>query len=120
LKVGYGRTSTIEQQAGLDAQFRDLREAGCEKVFAEKASAVSKRVQLEAALDFIREGDTLLVTKLDRLRSVHPTSARNCRAREGKGCRPLHSEPRRHQHSDRSPNVYRHRCYRMLRARTDA
>ena len=67
MKVGYGRTSTLEQQAGLDAQIRDLKAAGCEKLFSEQVSAVGKRPQLEAALDFIREGDTLLVTKLDRL-----------------------------------------------------
>jgi DNA invertase Pin-like site-specific DNA recombinase len=67
LKVGYGRTSTLEQQAGLDAQIRDLNAAGCEKIFTEQVSAVGKRPQLEAALDFIREGDTLLVTKLDRV-----------------------------------------------------
>src|SRR6516162_1228078 len=52
---------------GLDAQIRDLMAAGCEKIFSEQVSAVGKRSQLEAALDFIREGDTLLVTKLDRL-----------------------------------------------------
>jgi DNA invertase Pin-like site-specific DNA recombinase len=67
LKVGYGRTSTLEQQAGLDAQIRDLKAAGCEKIFSEQVSAIGKRPQLEAALDFIREGDILLVTKLDRL-----------------------------------------------------
>jgi len=67
LKVGYGRTSTLEQQAGLDAQIRDLKAKGCEKIFSEQVSAVGKRPQLEAALDFIREGDILLVTKLDRL-----------------------------------------------------
>jgi len=67
LKVGYGRTSTLEQQAGLDAQIRDLQTAGCEKIFREQVSSVATRPQLEAALDFIREGDTLIVTKLDRL-----------------------------------------------------
>jgi DNA invertase Pin-like site-specific DNA recombinase len=67
LKIGYGRTSTLEQQAGLDAQTRDLTAAGCEKIFTEQVSAVGKRPQLEAALEFIREGDTLIVTKLDRL-----------------------------------------------------
>lgn len=67
MKVGYARTSGVEQQAGLDAQFRDLKAAGCEKIFSEQVSAVGKRPQLEAAIDFIREGDTLLVTKLDRL-----------------------------------------------------
>jgi DNA invertase Pin-like site-specific DNA recombinase len=67
LKVGYARTSTLDQQAGFDAQIRDLTAAGCEKIFSEQVSSVGKRPQLEAALDFIREGDTLIVTKLDRL-----------------------------------------------------
>jgi DNA invertase Pin-like site-specific DNA recombinase len=67
LKVGYARTSTLDQQAGLEAQIRDLIAAGCEKIFREQVSAVGRRPQLEAALDFIREGDTLVVTKLDRL-----------------------------------------------------
>jgi DNA invertase Pin-like site-specific DNA recombinase len=67
LKIGYARTSTLEQQAGLDAQLRDLIAAGCEKIFSEQVSAVGKRPQLEGVLDFIRDGDTLVVTKLDRL-----------------------------------------------------
>jgi DNA invertase Pin-like site-specific DNA recombinase len=71
LKVGYGRTSTFDQQAGLDAQLRDLTAAGVEKIFSEQVSAIGKRPQLEMVLDFLREGDTLVVTKLDRLaRSV--------------------------------------------------
>jgi DNA invertase Pin-like site-specific DNA recombinase len=41
--------------------------AGCEKIFSEQVSSVATRPQLDAALDFIREGDTLIVTKLDRL-----------------------------------------------------
>jgi DNA invertase Pin-like site-specific DNA recombinase len=50
------------------------KEVGCEKVFAEKVSSVAERAQLETALDYAREGDILVVTKLDRLaRSVpHP------------------------------------------------
>ena len=65
--VGYARTSTIEQQAGLEAQQRDLRTAGCRKIFSEQTSSVGPRPQLEAALDYCREGDTLVVAKLDRL-----------------------------------------------------
>ena len=65
--VGYARTSTTDQLAGLSAQERDLRAAGCEKVFAEQVSSVAPRAQLKAALEFIREGDTLIVTKPDRL-----------------------------------------------------
>lgn len=71
-QVGYARTSTIEQDAGLEAQERDLLAAGCTKIFSEKVSSVAtKRPKLEAALDYVREGDTFVVTKLDRLaRSV--------------------------------------------------
>lgn len=69
--VGYSRTSTIEQEAGLDAQMRDLKASGAEKIFSEQVSSVAPRSELERAIDFIREGDTLVVTKLDRLaRSV--------------------------------------------------
>lgn len=70
--VGYARTSTTDQKAGLEAQLRDLGTAGCTKVFREELSSVANtRPQLQAALDWVREGDTLLVTKLDRLaRSV--------------------------------------------------
>jgi DNA invertase Pin-like site-specific DNA recombinase len=71
MMIGYARTSTVEQEAGLEAQQRDLGAAGCGKVFAERVSSVAKRAQLEAALDYVREGDTLTVTKPDRLaRSV--------------------------------------------------
>jgi DNA invertase Pin-like site-specific DNA recombinase len=69
--VGYGRTSTIDQQAGIQAQERDLSAAGCGKLFIEQVSSIGKRQQLHAALDYVRDGDTLIVTKLDRLaRSV--------------------------------------------------
>jgi DNA invertase Pin-like site-specific DNA recombinase len=67
LKVGYARTSTLDQQAGFDAQVRDLTAAGCEKIFSEQVSAIGRRSQLEALLEFLREGDTLIVSKLDRL-----------------------------------------------------
>ena len=66
--IGYARTSTTDQKAGLDAQLRDLAAAGCQKVFQEQVSSVdTKRSELERALDYAREGDTLVVTKLDRL-----------------------------------------------------
>jgi len=71
--VGYARTSTVDQTAGLEAQQRDLAEAGCERVFVEQVSSVDvkAREKLSEALEFIREGDTIVVTKLDRLaRSV--------------------------------------------------
>ena len=65
--VGYARTSTIEQAAGLAAHKRDLKAAGCEKIFAEQVSSVAARARLTAALEFVREGDVLVVTKPDRL-----------------------------------------------------
>ena len=71
--VGYARTSTVDQTAGLEAQERDLLAAGCEKLFIEQVSSVDivARIKLAEVLDFIREGDVLVVTKLDRLaRSV--------------------------------------------------
>ena len=70
--VGYARTSTTDQKAGLEAQLRDLEQAGCTKVFREEVSSVAtNRPQLAAVLEWVRDGDTLVVTKLDRLaRSV--------------------------------------------------
>lgn len=65
--VGYARTSTLEQVAGFEAQLRELTAAGCTKLFQEQVSSVAKRQQLEACLEYLREGDTLIVTKLDRL-----------------------------------------------------
>jgi DNA invertase Pin-like site-specific DNA recombinase len=67
MNIGYARTSTLDQTAGFEAQLRELREAGCEKVFKEQVSSVVQRPQLDAALDYIREGDMLTVCKLDRL-----------------------------------------------------
>jgi DNA invertase Pin-like site-specific DNA recombinase len=67
MKIGYARTSTLDQTAGFEAQLRELNAAGCEKVFKEQVSSLGQREQLEAALDFIREGDTVVVCKLDRL-----------------------------------------------------
>ena len=70
--VGYGRTSTLDQVAGLEALGRDLKALGCEKLYMEQTSSVGPRKALEAiSLDYVREGDTLVVTKLDGLaRSV--------------------------------------------------
>jgi DNA invertase Pin-like site-specific DNA recombinase len=69
--IGYARTSTAEQQAGLEAQGRDLKAAGVEKLFSEQTSAVGPRKGLEAALDYLREDDVIVVAKFDRLaRSV--------------------------------------------------
>jgi DNA invertase Pin-like site-specific DNA recombinase len=66
--VGYARTSTADQAAGLEAQKRDLKAAGAEKVYAEQISSVAaQRDVLAACLGFLRDGDALMVTKPDRL-----------------------------------------------------
>jgi len=67
MQIGYARTSTTEQKAGLDAQLRDLTETGCAKIFSEQVSSLAARPQLQAALNYCRDGDTFVVTKLDRL-----------------------------------------------------
>lgn len=69
--VGYARVSSTSQN--LDVQHEALLSAGCEKIFAEKKSGrtAADREQLALAMDFVREGDTLVVMRLDRLaRSV--------------------------------------------------
>ena len=69
--VGIARTSTLDQQAGLEAQVRDLQAFGCEEVYQEQVSSIGERPQLYAAIKSLRKGDKLVVTKLDRLaRSV--------------------------------------------------
>ena len=65
--VGYARTSTADQKAGLEAQVGALKAAGCEELFVEQVSSVQHREELEKVLKFVRKGDTLVVTKLDRL-----------------------------------------------------
>jgi DNA invertase Pin-like site-specific DNA recombinase len=67
MKIGYARTSTVRQDAGLAAQRRILDELGCGEVFAEQLSSVEDRAQLAAAIRYLRPGDQLVVTKLDRL-----------------------------------------------------
>lgn len=64
--IGYARVSTVGQS--LDAQLSQLEKAGAEKIFQEKISGVKKnRPELQAMLDYIREGDTVIVSKLDRI-----------------------------------------------------
>jgi len=64
--VGYVRVSTQDQN--LDLQLEALQKAGCEKIYEDKASgAKAERPGLKLALEILREGDTLVVWKLDRL-----------------------------------------------------
>lgn len=66
-KVGYARVSSVGQS--LDVQINKLREHGCTKVFSEKKSGAqaATRSELLACLDYVREGDILVITKLDRM-----------------------------------------------------
>jgi DNA invertase Pin-like site-specific DNA recombinase len=64
--VGYARVSTTGQD--LAVQLEKLQKAGCQKMFKEKRSGVDTgRPELKRCLEYLREGDTLLVTKIDRL-----------------------------------------------------
>ena len=64
--VGYARVSTREQN--LDMQLAALQDAGCTKIFQEKVSGVKeKRPVIEECFQYLREGDVLVVWKLDRL-----------------------------------------------------
>lgn len=65
--VGYARVSTAGQS--LEVQLDQLKEAGCEKVFSEKKSGktANGREALAQALEWVREGDLFVVTRLDRL-----------------------------------------------------
>ena len=70
--VGYARVSTHEQETSL--QQDALEAAGCERIFADRASgALAERPELARALEYARQGDTLVVWRLDRLgREVVP------------------------------------------------
>ena len=64
--IGYRRVSTADQNLSL--QKDELTKFGCSKIYEDVASgAKSARTGLEAAIDFARDGDTLVIWKLDRL-----------------------------------------------------
>lgn len=66
MKIGYARVSTQDQNPLL--QLDALKQAGCERIFVEKASGAQReRPELIAALSHLRKGDALVVWKLDRL-----------------------------------------------------
>lgn len=65
-KIGYARVSTRDQK--LDSQIDVLKEYGCDRIFSEKVSGRKyNRTELDKCLDYMRDGDTLVITKLDRL-----------------------------------------------------
>jgi DNA invertase Pin-like site-specific DNA recombinase len=64
--IGYARVSSIGQS--LDVQIGKLTDFGCEKIYKEKRSGTTAdRPELKAVLDYVRDKDTLVITKLDRL-----------------------------------------------------
>lgn len=83
--IGYARTSTTEQGAGLEAQRRELTAYGCDEIFEELVSSVTRREELERCLKFVRKGDSLVVTKLDRLARSIPDLVKIIGTLEEKG-----------------------------------
>jgi len=82
--IGYARVSTGQQDHAT--QVDRLKAAGAEKVFAEKRSGLDgTRPELSRCLEYVREGDTLLVTKLDRLARSTADLYRIVSGLEGKG-----------------------------------
>lgn len=66
MKYGYARVSTVAQE--LEVQLQALENENCDKIFSEKFTGTkADRPQLKEVLDLLKEGDTLVVTKLDRL-----------------------------------------------------
>jgi DNA invertase Pin-like site-specific DNA recombinase len=65
MMIGYARVSTQEQN--LDLQTDELTKLGCEKIYQEKVSSGKERPQLMKMIEHLREGDSVIVWKLDRL-----------------------------------------------------
>jgi DNA invertase Pin-like site-specific DNA recombinase len=64
--IGYARVSTEDQH--LESQLEQLHQAGCKRIYKEKASGfMVDRPELAAMLDYVREGDTVVTCKLDRI-----------------------------------------------------
>lgn len=66
MKIGYARTSTIEQNYSLEDQIERLEQQDCGKVFAEQVSSIQSRPEFDRCIEFAREGDVVVITKLDR------------------------------------------------------
>ncbi len=90
MKIGYARVSTYEQNLSL--QMDALEKVGCEKVFHDQVSSIkTKRPGLDEALAYLREGDVLVVWRLDRLgRSLkHLIETANLLEEQGVGLQSL-------------------------------
>ncbi len=119
--VGYARTSTIDQSAGFEAQLKELAAAGCERTYQEQVSSVVARKQLQAAMEYVREGDIFVVAKLDRLARSVPDlmtilQAFGAQTRRGTNSEPRHGHPDSHRKTDADST----RCDRAVRERDDA
>jgi DNA invertase Pin-like site-specific DNA recombinase len=80
IAVGYARVSTQEQDLAL--QLDALQAAGCARIYTEKASGAQRdRPQLQAALDYMRADDTLVVWKLAAYSSAAQSRGTDCRSR---------------------------------------
>ena len=95
MHVGYARVSTLDQNPQL--QIDALKQAGCERLYVEKASGAHRdRPELKAALAYMRPGDTLVVWQLSRLarslkqiiETAHELEQKKARKRGRKGGRP--------------------------------
>ncbi len=83
-QIGYARVSTADQS--LDLQMDALRKAGCERIFEDTASgSKSERPGLAAAMAYLRDGDTLIVWRLDRLGRSLPHLIETIGALEARG-----------------------------------
>ena len=72
--VGYARVSTPDQN--LELQLEELKRHGCERVFTDKATGTNTdRAGLREMLDFVREGDALVVVRLDRFARARKVGA---------------------------------------------
>ena len=103
--IGYARVSTTDQD--LSIQIDALKAAGCDVIRQEHASGTSTngRPELRTVLDFIRKGDVLVVTRIDRLaRSIGGPSRHRADAQG----------PRRDAEGDRAADRHQHRRRQML------
>src|SRR5215217_2188325 len=108
--IGYARTSTLEQEAGLEAQFRDLQALACEKVIKEQTSSVGPRRGLEEAMEFVRSGDTLVGHEARQAGPQRPAHVGDHWSPQGEGrCAPHPQLGDRHEHANRQAHAQRDR-----------
>lgn len=86
MEIGYARTSTDQQKYSLEDQIEKLTQTGCEKIFSEEVSSVSnKRTEFLKAIEFARDGDTIVVTTLSRFARSISDLWKNVEKLEAKG-----------------------------------